>query len=186
MQIVQPLSYCNPVMDVRRLLLMYCTMYTTVPPFVEYRFAEIYVTRSATTVLHWYRYGPSTRLHISMLTLSLLSPGYTTITIYYIIGVLVHLPSYVHMLTYVQVYMCGATVPANFQLTSRTNTLTVKFHSDSVTTKPGFRAVLVGKFPKQNHTSELYLQVSFQYKTRIQSCTCRLVYNPRFQIFNCG
>ncbi len=34
--------------------------YTTVPPFEEYRFAEIYVTRSATTVLHWCWYGPST------------------------------------------------------------------------------------------------------------------------------
>ena len=35
-------------------------MYTAVPPFVEYRFAEIYLTRSATTVLYWYRYGTST------------------------------------------------------------------------------------------------------------------------------
>jgi CUB domain len=43
-----------------------------------------------------------------------------------------------------QVYMCGAQVPANFQLVSKTNTLTVKFHSDGSTNKPGFRAVLVG------------------------------------------
>ena len=67
MQIVQPLSYCNPVMDVRRLLLMYCTMYTAVPPFVEYRFDRNILTRSATTVLYWYRYGTSTYLYIYIL-----------------------------------------------------------------------------------------------------------------------
>jgi hypothetical protein len=42
--------------------------------------------------------------------------------------------------------MCGSSVPANFQLVSKTSTLTVKFHSDSSITKSGFRAVLVGKF----------------------------------------
>jgi hypothetical protein len=37
---MQPLSYCNPVIDVRRILFMYCTMYTAVPPFVEYIIEE--------------------------------------------------------------------------------------------------------------------------------------------------
>ena len=50
-----------------------------------------------------------------------------------------------HFLPLVQVYMCGAQVPAGFQLVSKTNTLTVKFHSDAATNKPGFRAVFVGK-----------------------------------------
>ena len=52
--------YCNPVIEVRRVLLMYGTLYTAVPPFVEYRFDRNILTRSATTVLHWYRYGTST------------------------------------------------------------------------------------------------------------------------------
>jgi hypothetical protein len=39
---------------------MYGTLYTAVPPFVEYRLYRNILTRSATTVLYWYRYGTST------------------------------------------------------------------------------------------------------------------------------
>ena len=52
--------YCNPVIEVRRLLLMYGTMYTAVPPFVEYNIDRNILTRPATTVLYWCWYGPST------------------------------------------------------------------------------------------------------------------------------
>jgi NAD-dependent SIR2 family protein deacetylase len=52
--------YCNPVIEVRRGLLMYGTLYTAVPPFVEYRLYRNILTRPATTVHHWYWYGTST------------------------------------------------------------------------------------------------------------------------------
>jgi hypothetical protein len=49
---------------------MYCKMYTAVPPFVEYNIHRINVTRSATTVLYWCWYGPSTVVTLDVRTSS--------------------------------------------------------------------------------------------------------------------
>jgi len=44
---------------------------------------------------------------------------------------------------YTKVQLCGAKLPANFQLVSKKNEMVLKFHSDATVTKAGFRAVLV-------------------------------------------
>ena len=46
-------------------LLMYCTMYTAVPPFWSTDLRRNILTRPATTVHHWYRYGSSTMVYFS-------------------------------------------------------------------------------------------------------------------------